>query len=274
MTRLVFIAGQSHSGSTLLDLVLGAHSRLVGLGEIAEVVRHAERDLGTVLDVPCSCGSRLEACEYWGEVIRRWQATSPRSEAARFEIIFQTFTDVFGDALVPVDSSKYPDCIESLDDQFDLELRAIHIIKDVRAFTISQIDNAKQSGAPAPKPFALFKEWHGRNEIMKRRLAARGIPTLQIGYEELCMNSERIARRICDFLELEFEPQMLELGASKSHIGFGNRMRAQSTKRAIRYDHRWFSRREWELPALLLRRIMRYNRENVYRNQTDELWQP
>jgi hypothetical protein len=37
--KLVFIASLSHSGSTILDLILGGHSRFVGLGEIVRVLR-------------------------------------------------------------------------------------------------------------------------------------------------------------------------------------------------------------------------------------------
>ena len=33
--KVVFILGSGHCGSTLLDLMLGAHSRIVGLGEMS-----------------------------------------------------------------------------------------------------------------------------------------------------------------------------------------------------------------------------------------------
>ena len=35
----------------------------------------------------------------------------------------------------------------------------------------------------------------------------------------------------------------------------------------IRYDHRWFYRREWQLGATLFPHIMRYNRTHVYRHE-------
>ena len=37
--RVVFIAGLEHSGSTLLDLLLGGHRQLVGLGELFHLLR-------------------------------------------------------------------------------------------------------------------------------------------------------------------------------------------------------------------------------------------
>ena len=40
MKKIVYIAGLGHSGSTILDMALGAHLNIIGLGEIYAVINH------------------------------------------------------------------------------------------------------------------------------------------------------------------------------------------------------------------------------------------
>jgi len=61
-TGLLLIRGLGHSGSTILDLALGAHSSILGLGEAVRVVdkllneesRKGSRDL--CFKLPYTCG--------------------------------------------------------------------------------------------------------------------------------------------------------------------------------------------------------------------------
>jgi hypothetical protein len=66
--RLVYIASIGRSGSTLLELMLGAHPRLATIGEL-HLWPHEIRDGGRHL--PCGCGEPVEDCEFWTEVARR-----------------------------------------------------------------------------------------------------------------------------------------------------------------------------------------------------------
>jgi hypothetical protein len=58
MPKLVYIAGCGRSGSTLLDLLLGNHPNISGLGE----VHRLSIDQGERL---CSCEKPIMQCEYW-----------------------------------------------------------------------------------------------------------------------------------------------------------------------------------------------------------------
>jgi len=53
----VFIASLGHSGSTLLDLMLGSHPRLVSLGEVHATIARAGEPQN-----PCTCGKPAEGC--------------------------------------------------------------------------------------------------------------------------------------------------------------------------------------------------------------------
>jgi hypothetical protein len=58
---LVGIASACHSGSTLLDMLLGNHSRIVGTGEMNRLTLYAE-------DRICTCGETVVACPFWSSV--------------------------------------------------------------------------------------------------------------------------------------------------------------------------------------------------------------
>ena len=48
--RVIFIASLSHSGSTLLDLMLNAHPELVSVGELKQLSRYARFNKPNKLD--------------------------------------------------------------------------------------------------------------------------------------------------------------------------------------------------------------------------------
>ena len=273
---VVFIASLGHSGSTLLDLVLGGHSRLVGLGEVASVLTSAS-DGGRSFTGDCSCGQDAASCPLWSEVARRIQADPHAPLARRYRIVFETVAAVFGPDVMPVDSSKYLPWLKLLRDEVGVDLRVLFLLKDVRNFTSSEVEAAVRKRGEGQRrrrlsPLGAFAYWYRHNRAVEQFLRDSQLPTFQLGYEELCLAAEPIMREICQFLGLAFEPAMLERSSSRSHVLRGNRMRRQPEKAAITYDHRWFMRRDWLLPSVLCPGIMRYNRDHVYSNGIDATW--
>ncbi len=65
MIRYIYICAAGHSGSTLLDLVLGSHSRVESLGEIS----HLSKNIS--LNTKCSCGQDVLSCNFWSNIIDR-----------------------------------------------------------------------------------------------------------------------------------------------------------------------------------------------------------
>lgn len=59
----VYICSAGHSGSTLLDLLLGAHHRGLALGEITQLPKNI------ALDSQCSCRSAVSQCAFWKPLI-------------------------------------------------------------------------------------------------------------------------------------------------------------------------------------------------------------
>lgn len=62
-SKFVFICAAGHSGSTLLDLLLGAHPGGISVGEITQLPKNIS------LDSVCSCGEHLSKCEFWKHLI-------------------------------------------------------------------------------------------------------------------------------------------------------------------------------------------------------------
>jgi len=56
--RVIYIAGTSHSGSTLLDFMLNAHPAIFAGGEVLKLNRQfAVKNNRRETYVPCACGS-------------------------------------------------------------------------------------------------------------------------------------------------------------------------------------------------------------------------
>ena len=62
MARLAYIAASSHSGSTLLAMLLGAHPQACTAGELRLT------NVGDAEQYLCSCGEKISRCSFWQSV--------------------------------------------------------------------------------------------------------------------------------------------------------------------------------------------------------------
>lgn len=62
-TRYVFICAAGHAGSTLLNLLLGAHPEGLAVGEITHLPKNI------AIDSTCSCGEPVSSCAFWRPAI-------------------------------------------------------------------------------------------------------------------------------------------------------------------------------------------------------------
>lgn len=78
MTRripLVYLLAASHSGSTLLAMLLGAHPEICSVGELKLT------SLGDIRHYRCGCGELITGCPFWSAVAARL-----RAEGVAFEL--------------------------------------------------------------------------------------------------------------------------------------------------------------------------------------------
>lgn len=64
----VFICAAGHSGSTLLDFLIGAHPAAMSLGEITQLPKNL------ALNTRCSCGAQIRECPLWATVVDKLAA--------------------------------------------------------------------------------------------------------------------------------------------------------------------------------------------------------
>ena len=65
MAMYCLICSAARSGSTLLDLMIGGHSKAASLGEVVFLGK------ALALDQPCSCGTSARSCAGWAKVLNR-----------------------------------------------------------------------------------------------------------------------------------------------------------------------------------------------------------
>jgi hypothetical protein len=277
MRNLVFISGLSHSGTTLLDLILGCNPKLVGLGEVARVIDRELISEDQFQNINCSCGEPMLDCPVWSKAIRNLESLNEKSFASRYQSILDTVGDLLGSDVTIVDSSKYLNYLKPIVGSKNISAKIIHIVKDVRNYTVSQVDNIRRNPINRKAFFKnnayyIFWQWYLMNRSTQKYLVSGNIKYLQIGYEELCLSTEKVLDLIGEFTNLQMDTSLVDLSDSFSHSVLGNRMRTQKEKSKIAYDYRWFQRKEWQMPAFLFANIMEYNRKNVYGNDLLKVW--
>ena len=67
MNKIIYIASLGHSGSTILDMSLGCHPLIVGLGEVAPLLKARRDDFfnDEFNSYKCSCGEDMWTCSFW-----------------------------------------------------------------------------------------------------------------------------------------------------------------------------------------------------------------
>jgi hypothetical protein len=247
-SRLLLIRGLGHSGTTILDLALGAHPDIIGLGEAVRILQRPRADelergpaqLRGILRFRrhCTCGALASECPVWGPVLE-WL---PDHDRQTLEVKLQHLLEVLKTVGQPqwVVDSYQDDRYLPFWDEVDVDIRVIHLTRDVRSWVHSRSRKERQQGRPLPELRPLLRWWH-LNARDEQRFARLGDRMFRLGYEELALQPESTLRRLCDWLELPFSPAMLEPGScSASHVLSGNRMRFDPTlRKKIQYDSTW-----------------------------------
>jgi hypothetical protein len=208
------------------------------------------------------------------------------SSIDRYRLLLAVFQDVFGSACVPVDSSKSLSALKLVTAAADNDLRILHVIRDVRAWSVSRADVDQRhrrlglAKIRAENPGRLwlyyvqqlavvrFAIWYRGNRRIQRFLAARQLPSLDVSYEELALNGNDVVGHLCEFLGIPAEPLLDQIASTRSHVALGNPMRLDPLRRSsVVYDYRWLCRREWVLASLVMPHVMAYNHAHVYRGK-------
>lgn len=264
LEKLIYIASLGHSGSTILDLVLGGHSQIIGLGEISEIINADETLLlnKDFTGTSCSCGNDLCHCTFWSEVRQQFLEKNIHEKNTKNQVIMNIFSEKFGSNAIPVDSSK--DSYEHIRDvhkSWEKKVYTIFLVRDFRNYSYSR--NSVKGG----NIIRWIYRWYKGNRKLEKYLKNIDANFITVGYEEFALYPELILKKICKFTGIDFQKDMLSPMNSKSHIMRGNIMRKDSRmKSGIFYDGRWLTSVKILALSPLLLPVMKWNNKHVYSN--------
>jgi len=276
--QVLFIAGYSRSGSTLLGRLLGAVDRAVFMGELRYVWQRGMKE-----NQLCGCGVPFSECELWTDIIdgvkvqghldrviklqdsidrlryaptllRRPDAPAAQEYRGYLWRLFKALKE-HTDADVIVDSSKWPSHGLLLNGIPDIDLFVVHLIRDPRAVAHSwrrKKIRPEIIGRPTYMPVCpIWKSalsWQLVNwatEGLKRQAPGKH---MTLTYGELTSNPLQSLRRILELVQIDSSTDFLKGHTAQlaaTHSVGGNPMRFSSGRLTIRPDEEWRHAMPW-----------------------------
>lgn len=269
------IIGSGRSGSTLLERVLGSSPGIVNVGELVEVFRHLSEN-----NRPCGCGTPFRECPFWAavgsdafggwtdEVSRqmrelermvarnRWVLTPERwlppgfdrartQYVAMYSRLYRAILRNSG-ADVVLDSSKWPAHMWALSGSEEIDVRVLHLIRDVRGVSYSWAKGGSRLAVYPVRETAV--RWTS-TQITAARVRREVKNSTVLRYEDFVESPRSQIAAMTDTLGVPWDgsafvgEQVVRLGPS--HGVAGNPVRAIHGDVTLRGDDDWRTR----LPA-------------------------
>jgi hypothetical protein len=188
LTAPGFVLSTVRSGSTLVRVLLDSHSEIHSPHELH--LRHIEATITADYAKRALAESGLDdrALEYllWDRVLHR-----ELSRSGKRTIVNKTPNDVF----IP---DRILECWP--------DARFIFLLRHPAAIARSRQEARGDKDTPERNLEMVLRYGNALEH------ARQTYPGLTVRYEELTAEPERVAREICEFLHVRFEPQMLDYG--------------------------------------------------------------
>ena len=254
--KLIYIVGTGNSGSTLLDLLLGSHSRIESGGEIFKFPDFFSLASQRAVDKQvCTCGVHVKDCGYWQRV---WQQLHLGNSSINLDIntqhqkafeernlqLISALLALSGKAVF-CDSSKGLGRLKRFLKSKFFDVTIVHLVRDGRAVSFSRQKKAARKANRSDRwseyqdsYFKSLAAWKRENAKIYRRLSTD--PRYYcLKYEELVADPHGKLTEILAPIDLKFEDQQLAFWQATHHNLSGNRMRlglTPSTPRVIQRD--------------------------------------
>jgi hypothetical protein len=216
--------GSGHSGSTLLDLILGSHSCIESVGEVGK--RFRERVTGQNQGRRrCACGREVSECPYWQSILSRMAMSGIAPDQFLLaEPFFQRDNEIFyaevlresGKSIV-ADSSKSLERLLQLSKISSLDVYVLHLVRDGRAVAWSHVRKHRHLRQEAAR-------WAGKNLQLLSHASSFPSRWKEVHYEDLVTRPTEELQKIMEFIGEEFEPRQLQFRNTVHHNITGNRM--------------------------------------------------
>lgn len=235
LTKLVYIGGYGHSGSTLLEYLLTASPDVIACGEVASVVREGAKKKR------CTCKRLAKDCPVWGSHLTSGasshaglDASLLAQEGSRYAVLVDSSKTAGAYALAPF----------TLRRKTGSDFLLVHLVRDPRAVCWSAIKKTERKRQTRSKLLTCCQAalgWVKAN--LACELFGRLYPNqyVRLRYEDLARSPREILngllRRLLPGKEWRFEAIG---GHDNRHQLYGNRMRSKQLSLAeIREDDAW-----------------------------------
>ena len=261
MTKVLFIAGVPHSGSTIVSQILDGVDGFVAVGESYYLWDAYEQRF------PCGCGQPLRECEWWRAI---FASAFPHGDAGvaalkpdRYYMALQELPalalrkravpPLYQEALertlhavaatsgarVIVEASKSPTYGQILDKTRGVDLYVVHLVRSPQAIASSWSRFDGEAGRPV-RHAMLWNAWNATIELLWARRRGR---YLRVRYEDFAAQPQRTIAAIAEFggekpMSLPFASEHTARLAV-AHTVAGNPVRFRTGDVPIRVDERW-----------------------------------
>jgi hypothetical protein len=209
-----FVVGVGRSGTTLLRLMLDSHPELAIPPETHFLPELIARFDGSV-PAPADLVDAVKSHAGWrdfglaeGELGSIFAAAGDGPEDA-IRAFYAAYAARHGKARWGDKTPVYIESIATIGTVLGSQARFIHLIRDGRDVAVSRGARARKRGREATPPRAEAETWKRRIEGAREQ-AKRVDHYLELRYEDLIEDPERVLRRICEHIELGFDPSMLD----------------------------------------------------------------
>jgi len=247
---ILFVAGRAHTGSTLLELLLSSHSRVVSGGPLKNF--SSEKDAAVKIEVfdgsPCSCGAAKRSCSFWTAVDREvrnrvgvclWSgldvySSDPVQFVEHNGALLEALCAVSGRSFV-ADSSKSRHRLRRLLESGAFDVRPVALTRAPCAVVHSHV---KRGGGWA------HEAWWFTHNAMDTRKILSGHDPIHVRYETLVARPREVLTEIMRRVGLGFEEQQLDWASQEHHHIGGHHVRYEDDSQ-IQLRSDWRSGLSW-----------------------------
>ncbi len=244
-TAPIFVVGHPRSGTTLLRLILNAHSRIVIPPEahVVSFLRRCESKFGPLVNEANRrrIVERLVAkrrMQEWGldpeAMYSRCMEAEPQTPGGLFAALMSLWAEK---EHKPRWGEKTPGTYRFLSDVngWFPDCQVIHIVRDGRDVAVSCLTPPFADLYDKGNVYEVAVRWRHAIHCCRRARRTLGPSRfLEIRYEDLTTDPEGVVRKLCAFLGEAFEEGMLDYHKSATtHVSRGDKSFHQRTQQSV-----------------------------------------
>jgi hypothetical protein len=209
-TPAPFVVGMNRSGTTLLRMMLDSHPQLTippethFIPDLIETCKQGRETPELLVEVMVS---RREWADFGissEELLEAFRKLDPLSAGNAIRTFFQIYAAREGKPRWGDKTPRYVTRMRSIEREIP-EARFVHLIRDGRDVALSVTDRTVKDISAA----GVAQRW--KQKVSRARRHAPFLKHyMEARYEDLILDTEPTLRRICEFLELPFDPVMLD----------------------------------------------------------------